>query len=78
MAVIFFLVLVALVVVVWAAFAFIRGSKEVVDKQSDLTTGHELPAEKGGEPSLLEEDLSFANRPTETEPTEREREHQRR
>jgi hypothetical protein len=70
MVVVVFLLLVVLAVAAWAAFAFFRGSKEVADETSDLTTGHQFPAEKGDAPTLLEDDLSFANRETDTPPSE--------
>jgi hypothetical protein len=66
MAVIVFLVVVALIAVAWALLALMRGSKEIVDKDADLTAGHKFPSETGQAPSLLEDDLSFANRETDT------------
>jgi hypothetical protein len=62
MAVIIFLGLVVIAVLVWAAFAIFRGSKEVADEDTDLAAGHEFPSERGEAPTLLEDDLSFANR----------------
>jgi hypothetical protein len=66
MAVIVFLVIIAVIVVAWALFALMRGSKKVADKDTELTTGHQFPSETGQAPSLLEDDLSFANRETDT------------
>jgi hypothetical protein len=66
MAVIVFLVIIAVIVVAWALFALMRGSKKVVDEDANLTAGHKFPSETGHAPSLLEDDLSFANRETET------------
>jgi hypothetical protein len=65
-AVLLFLIVVGIVVLAWAAFAFFRGSKEVADEDADLTAGHQFPSEKGQAPSLLDDDLSFANRETKT------------
>ena len=61
MAVIIFLAVVLLIVLAWIAFAFMKGSKEVVESDTDLQAGHRFPAERGDAPSLLESDLSFAN-----------------
>ena len=61
MAVIIFLAVVLLIVLAWIAFAFLKGSKEVVESDSDLQAGHQFPAERGDAPSLLEDELSFAN-----------------
>jgi hypothetical protein len=66
-----FLVVVAIVVVAWAALVLLRGSKKVADKGADLTTGHQFPSEKGEAPSLLEDDLSFANRESDASRTDR-------
>jgi hypothetical protein len=60
-AVIIFLAIVLVVIVAWFAIASVRGSKEVVESDTDLQAGHQFPAERGGAPSLLEDDLSFAN-----------------
>jgi len=60
-AVIIFLAVVLLIVLAWVALAFLKGSKEVVESDTDLQAGHQFPAERGDAPSLLEDDLSFAN-----------------
>lgn len=72
MAVLFFLVVVALVVVAWALIAYVRGSAQMLDPGADLTQGHRFPSEKGEALTLLQEDLSFAERPTEPESAETE------
>ena len=73
-AVIVFLVLVGLVVAIWFAVAFLRGSKEIADEDADLAAGHTLPSEKGEAPTLLEADLSFATRESEATRSEQPRE----
>jgi hypothetical protein len=60
-AVIIFLAVVLLIVLAWVALAFLKGSKEVVESDTDLQAGHQFPVERGDAPSLLEDDLSFAN-----------------
>jgi hypothetical protein len=62
MAVIIFIALVVLVVLVWAAIAFFRGAKEAVEGDAGIAAGHQFPAERQAAPTLVEEDLSFANR----------------
>ena len=60
-AVIIFLAVVLLIVLAWVALALMRGSKEVVESDTDLQAGHQFPAERGDAPSLLGDDLSFAD-----------------
>lgn len=76
MAVSIFIVLVAVVALVWAGFALMHGSREVADERSDLTAGHRFPSENDEAPSLLEDDLSFANRHTKATRATQEQEHQ--
>jgi hypothetical protein len=55
------LAFVLLVVLAWVALVLMKGSKEVVESDTDLQAGHQFPAERGDAPSLLEDDLSFAD-----------------